>query len=42
MAMNQNEDVKLTITYKISWDTLVSKGTDVKNLEQFDDGKLRI
>ena len=37
----QNEDVELTITYKISWDTLVAKGTDVKNLEQFDDGKLK-
>ena len=37
----QNEDVELAITYKISWDTLVSKGTDVKNLEQFDDGKLK-
>lgn len=36
-----DEDVELTITYKISWDTLVAKGTDVKNLEQFDDGKLK-
>ena len=35
------EDVELTITYKISWDTLVAKGTGVKKLEQFDDGKLK-
>lgn len=38
---DHDEDVELTITYKISWDTLVSKGTDVKNLDQFDDGKLK-
>ena len=36
------EDVELTITYKISWDTLVAKGTGVKKLEQFDDGKLKV
>ena len=35
------EDVELTITYKISWDTLVAKGAGVNNLEQFDDGKLK-
>lgn len=38
---DHDEDVELTITYKISWDTPVSKGTDVKNLDQFDDGKLK-
>ncbi len=38
---HNEEDVELTITYKISWDTLVAKGNGVKNLDQFDDGKLK-
>lgn len=37
----EDEDVELTITYKIPWKTLISNGTNVKDLNSFDGGELK-
>lgn len=37
----EDEDVELTITYKIPWKTLVASGANSSSLDDFDDGQLK-